>query len=606
MEEGFSYKGKTLLSRVDPAGKADSIAGSVPVVDGTLYLCPSPLYGYGLERLLARLDEHAPHSAILCVEPEPELFDISRNHFSEALKHHRQLVLTDRREAAELCALIRKKWGSRVFRGIQILRLNGGWQLFPALNDLADTLQREIALDWGNAMTLAKLGRRYIRNAVRNLALIPRNPSIGGLSFGAEPVLALGAGPSLDPALDAITERFGGACLLPETRPFRIVCVDTGLKALRERGIKPDLAVILESQHWNLDDFSGLAGWDVPAAFDLSALPRSAAALGKGLFLFFTPWTKLTIFKRLEKAGLLPASLLPLGSVGLSAAAICLRLTQGPIITAGLDFSFNMDSCHARSTPGHLARLRRQNRFTSLINTEAAFGQSVLGTVSKNGTRVLSNQAMRNYRDLFEKEFAGRSDRLFDLPGSGLPLGIKTLSMEEAFCLLTKYGNMVNRPDNGIKISLTKENTCLLTSSNQIGNNDCMRRVHTPPLWGETKGMYPETNTLPKQPYPVRSAAGLVDYAKKTRDFALAERDRLTLLRDILTGKAPMDYSLLARLIDECDYLWAHFPDYAASSRRPDKAALESGGQNVVSFLNRVRVEIDPFLKLWNNTGTGD
>jgi hypothetical protein len=24
--------------------------------------------------------------------------------------------------------------------------------------------------------------------------------------------------------------------------------------------------------------------------------------------------------------------------------------------------------------------------------------------------------------------------------------------------------------------------------------------------------MYPETNTLPKQPYPVRSAAGMVDY----------------------------------------------------------------------------------------------
>jgi predicted TIM-barrel fold metal-dependent hydrolase len=31
---------------------------------------------------------------------------------------------------------------------------------------------------------------------------------------------------------------------------------------------------------------------------------------------------------------------------------------------------------------------------------------------------------------------------------------------------------------------------------------DCMRGVHTPPLGGETKGMYPETNTLPKQHTP--------------------------------------------------------------------------------------------------------
>jgi hypothetical protein len=36
--------------------------------------------------------------------------------------------------------------------------------------------------------------------------------------------------------------------------------------------------------------------------------------------------------------------------------------------------------------------------------------------------------------------------------------------------------------------------------------HDCMRRVHTPPRRGVKKSMYPETNTLPKQPYPVRSA----------------------------------------------------------------------------------------------------
>ncbi|GHV81789.1 hypothetical protein AGMMS49991_03470 [Spirochaetia bacterium] len=40
-------------------------------------------------------------------------------------------------------------------------------------------------------------------------------------------------------------------------------------------------------------------------------------------------------------------------------------------------------------------------------------------------------------------------------------------------------------------------------------NVDCMRRVHTPPLWGDIKGMDPETNTLLKQPYPGRSALNL-------------------------------------------------------------------------------------------------
>jgi len=547
MEEGFSYKGKTLLSRVDPAGKADRIADSVPVIDGTLYLCPSPLYGYGLERLLARL-ELAPNSAVLCIEGEPELYDISLKHFSEALKHSPKLRLTNNCEASGLCALIRKEWGARIFRRVHVIRLNGGWQFLPGLNALADTLQREIALDWGNAMTLAKLGRRYIRNAVRNLALIPRNPSVAELSFGAQPVLALGAGPSLDSALDFLTARFGG--LLPQVRPFKIVCADTCLPALRRRGIRPDLAVILESQHWNLDDFSGLSGWGVPAAFDLSALPGSASVLGSGLFLFFTPWTQLAIFKRLAAAGLLPASMVPLGSVGLSAVALSLRLTQGVVITAGIDFSFSMDSSHARSSPCHLAKLRRQNRFTGLINGEAAFGQSVFSAVSKQGTRVLSNHAMRHYRDLFEKEFSS-CPRLFDLPGSGLPLGVKTLSMEEAFVLLTHSNSIVNDSDNDKKP---------LSNVNQLVNKE---------------------------------------YEVKMQNFALAEIERLNVLRDILTGKVPADYGLLATCIDECDYLWAHFPDYAASSRRPGKAELESGGQSAVSFLKRLRVEIDPFLKLW-------
>ena len=41
---------------------------------------------------------------------------------------------------------------------------------------------------------------------------------------------------------------------------------------------------------------------------------------------------------------------------------------------------------------------------------------------------------------------------------------------------------------------------------------DCMRGVHTPPIWGVKRGMYPESNSLPEQPYPVCSAAGLVDF----------------------------------------------------------------------------------------------
>jgi len=38
------------------------------------------------------------------------------------------------------------------------------------------------------------------------------------------------------------------------------------------------------------------------------------------------------------------------------------------------------------------------------------------------------------------------------------------------------------------------------------------RGFHIPSSWGDHKGMKPESNTFQEQPYPVRSAAGLVDY----------------------------------------------------------------------------------------------
>jgi hypothetical protein len=60
-------------------------------------------------------------------------------------------------------------------------------------------------------------------------------------------------------------------------------------------------------------------------------------------------------------------------------------------------------------------------------------------------------------------------------------------------------------------------------------------------------------------------------------------------LRNILTGEAAADQQRLKCLVDECDYLWGHFPDYA-------------GGRDAdlsdISFLKRIRAEIDPMLKL--------
>jgi hypothetical protein len=465
---GFSvsYLGKTLLSKVDPVAQAERLAAGIDPKESTLFLCPSPLYGYGLPLFLEKLPAN---SAIICVEADEKLFELSKKAIGTegellgALGKDRTikaLSLVQPKEAEALCALVRKIWGERVFRRIEVIRLTGGWQLYPRLyDDIETALRREIAVEWSNAMTLIRLGRLYSKNVIRNLSPLVCADT-DGLDWRSAGVLALGAGPSLDPVLSEISRLCGGKVPEPEKRRFKIICVDTCLPALADWGILPDLVVILESQLWNLRCFTGLQGREIDAAVDLSALPASARVLKGKRYFFATVWTNLAFLSRLKEGGLLPETFPPMGSVGLNAVALALKITSGPVITGGIDFSFSMDASHARSTPRRRDIEKRQTRFRSLIDTDASLKDGTCAAVSKTGVQVRSDPAMRKYRDLFEQEFGG-NPRLFDITGTGLPLGVKTVSAVEAFAILHGAGYHSQRTqklnaDNGEKLQAGK------------------------------------------------------------------------------------------------------------------------------------------------------
>jgi len=547
LDSNIVKNGKTLLSGIDPIRRADKTADAVSVKERTLFLCPSPLYGYGISRLLSRLENETKGCAVLCMEADPELYELTLNNIDPSLVKNKNFKLTNICKAEELLALISAQWGELSFRRVEMIKFTGGWQLFPEIYEsVCESLRDEIATGWSNALTLTKFGRLYIRNALRNIRLVSRFSSVDSLSFGDETVLVLGAGPSLDDILDKIKAE----------RRFKIICVDTCLGALKDRGIVPDLVVILESQHWNLRDFIGCGGWNVKTAVDLSSLPATAENLSGGGYLFFTPWTKLRIFERLRRAGLLPAVFPPLGSVGLSAVELARRLTRGRIICVGIDFSYTADKYHARSTPGHRGRLNAQTRLRRIFNT-AAFGSSSIAAISKTGLPVYTGAIMKNYRSLFENEFAS-DPRIFDIESTGLPLGLKTLSMNEAMDML--------------KI----ENEKFPQTSNQRFGEDAED--------AQGKGEFSSSMRFSRQQC-------LCEKNSELNHFFESEKNRLMELRGILTGENVTDKERLNILIDECDYIWSHFPD-CAGGRKPDPKD--------VSFLKRVRAEIDPMLKLFN------
>jgi DNA helicase-2/ATP-dependent DNA helicase PcrA len=75
-------------------------------------------------------------------------------------------------------------------------------------------------------------------------------------------------------------------------------------------------------------------------------------------------------------------------------------------------------------------------------------------------------------------------------------------------------GGLSPKAKSGLAVFLTaleNSRSLLILDADTAFQDDSLRRVHTPAPWGGTKGMYPESDTLREQPYPVRFAAGLVD-----------------------------------------------------------------------------------------------
>ncbi|MDR1095696.1 MAG: DUF115 domain-containing protein [Spirochaetaceae bacterium] len=510
------YEGRPLLSTIDPVAAADRLIAALPKDERTLYLCVSPLLGYGIPRLL---DTMHPSSAVLCVEAETALAVLAREQLPPEITRHSRFMLLagppPGTSPAAALAVTLDTWGPRAFR--RVVRFNPSAAVLRAslYRAIEETLRREITLAWENAATLMKLGRRYALNFLRNLRLLDIAPSVEtcfrleGIPRNAPgdtpgnvqspeqtagrfaphgntaPVHVLGAGPSLD---RFFTDYRGGG----------IVCVDTALPALRARGFRADLAVALEAQHWNLRDFAGCGDTAAALAMDMSALPATFNSVNGKVCLFFTPWTPLRIFDRLKNAALLPLEMPPLGNVGITAYALARRLfPAGKIIPHGLDFAFTIDQYHCRDSPAHINRLRNIDRFHSPLPAAAALRPASFAAVNEQGEPVRQDPVMRRYQELF--------------------LSVRS-------------------------------------SPN------------------------------------ITAAAPQANKRQKTAATFITEtRAELTRIRRILSGEEKVPGAYLQTLLDRNDFLFAHYPDYAATNNR---ANIED-----LSFLKRIRAEIEAFIK---------
>ena len=321
---------------------------------------------------------------------------------------------------------------------------------------------------------------------------------------------------------------------------YFILCVDTILSSLISRNIIPDGVFVEEAQSIISKAFI-CRKYNVQLFTGLSSLPLLSQYFeNSNISYFTTEYTKASFIDRLSHKGLLPSINSPFGSVGLTTVYYGLKFRKDnsiPVFVTGLDFSYSTGYTHGKGTLAHKTRLINNNKLNPIENYGAAFSPSSVKIIDKAGNIFITTPTLAGYGNLFNNMF-GREKNLYDVSECGMKLSIPII-------------NLIN-----------------LTSIQNTNNNN-------------------KTNNKTE----IKKSSFSKDFINDINKFLSDEKNDLLKLRSLLTEESSLAPEELKNEITkfafEREYLYLHFPDgYTFQYNQ--------------SFLNRIRTEIDFFLKIFD------
>jgi hypothetical protein len=549
--QGFSilktveYKNRFLYSKYDPLKTITATIANMNLLPETLVIVCSPCLWYGLDQLLEKLPARC---MILAIESDTELFSLAQTELSQkkATLSPEQcscIHLMSVSSLEEVETFIRSNGGQGMLRRALRIDFSAGTSFSPrTYDDICDFAESTIAQFWKNRLTLTRLGRLYARNIFRNLSVLPLSYCLDNdISSIGRPILVCGAGEGLEHTLAQLCSESSGRNIVHD---YYILATDAALPALVAHHITPDAVVGVECQAAIEKAYIGFGKSKIPLFADITSRPQIGDILGGNIVWFSTQYTSARYLTRLHEDGIISEFIPPLGSVGLVAVYISLRIRRNanvPVFVSGLDFSFTCGATHAKGTPAHLSRLSSSTRYVPVENFDASFRTGAIALVGKNNKLVRTDAALQGYAALFKSYFLG-TPNLFDAGPSGLDIGIPTATDEVLFAAIVA--------DNKQLDALTTDST------------------------------------------PAVDCAMQKDLSHKIARFYRKERHALIALKDLLMNGDSSEYrdltvslnEQLIELLRDRDYLYIHFPDgYTLSTD--------------VGFLKRIRAEIDFFLK---------
>ncbi|MDR2471895.1 MAG: DUF115 domain-containing protein [Treponema sp.] len=344
-KKGYTvYAGETALhSRYDPREEAEKYAASLEAEKNRPYLI---LIEPGLPYLERALRRSIPEREIISLHCSPFFSPDNPALEAAGLGEERPGWNPARTEGLE-------DFLEGILSGAEAAEIAViEWR--PALNaygrayaDLAARTVECIRRITANRATVRNFGRRWVRNALRNLALLEGAVEARG---GASPVLVCAAGPGLEDAAEGI-RRWKRS----PSPPF-VIAVSSAVPALLYRGIEPDMVIASDGGLWALfhliesrriesrrvEAHHRNGGGPVLAAALTAALPSQAAELPSLILCDGSLWQELLL-----RSFDLPFAVFPQrGTVSASALDLALSL-GGPVYLAGLDLAHRDLKTHA-------------------------------------------------------------------------------------------------------------------------------------------------------------------------------------------------------------------------------------------------------------------
>jgi hypothetical protein len=448
--------GETLIhSRYDPESEAEKYIASLSLKAFPFFILIEP----GLEYLASALKKQFPSSIIITLHCSP-FFDNAvpdspswNPACTETLEDFLERLL-ENASAADI-KLIEWKPSTNAYGN-------------TALQLASRTVECIRRISAGKK-TARNFGRRWIRNALRNLE------RFGGgvdLERGSVPVLVCAAGPGLEDSFDKIAE-----WKQSPSPPF-ILSVSSAAPALLYRGIKPDIIVSTDGGSWALFHLIESCRYANSPAFPHNQKPLIAAALTAALPSALVTWPLVflrdgSLWQEIlaQAAGAVQGTNLVFpqrGTVSVTAMDLAFSVSGGNVYVSGLDFAHRDLRTHSR--PYAFDWYTEQNA----VRTQPRYSE-----IFKREAMIRASGSHGIYAAWFTTHVSDYPQRLFTLgsPIHGIPAGTPSVNKAGKPIGVTITRHKANLPEERQHIQKPLRKKLIDALLRSLDNPSCSQRL---------------------------------------------------------------------------------------------------------------------------------